>query len=152
MESELIAMEQEIRNLNKKVQTLESLIAKSSDDKNNVSDVCIQTSFSINGIGTEAIIQEGTQTDVITFSTGWTQTKSETENEINSKKKNKRKYTLKRGESIVKLRKKKKKSGKNDLDNGFKDKMMDKNDNLNIQTKKDITPRVTTNEPKKWKS
>ncbi|KAG5862784.1 hypothetical protein JTB14_010004 [Gonioctena quinquepunctata] len=147
MESELIAMikEQEIRYLNKKVQTLESLIAKSSDDKNNVSDVCIQTSFSINGIGTEAIIQEGTQTDVITFSTGWTQTESETENEINTKKNNKRKYTLKRGESIGKLRKKKK-SGKNDLDNGFKVLMMDKNDNLNIQTKKDITPLVTTND------
>ncbi|KAG5893559.1 hypothetical protein JTB14_013642 [Gonioctena quinquepunctata] len=117
--------EQEIRNLNKKVQTLESLIAKSSDDKNNVSDVCTQTSFDTNGAGTEAIIQEGTQTDIITFSTGWTQTESETE--INMKKKNKRKYTLKREESTGKLRKKKKKSGKNDLDNGFKVLMMDKN-------------------------
>ncbi|KAG5861903.1 hypothetical protein JTB14_022197 [Gonioctena quinquepunctata] len=63
MESELIA----IRNLNKKVQALESLIARSSDDKNNVI-------------------------------------------------------------------------------------MMDKNDNLNIQTKKDITPLVTTNDVLNLKS
>ncbi|KAG5886609.1 hypothetical protein JTB14_001033 [Gonioctena quinquepunctata] len=62
------------------------------------------------------------------------------------KKKNKRKHTLKREQSIGKLRKKKKKSGKNDLDNGFKVLMMDKNDNLNIQTKEDIPPLVTTND------